>query len=259
MTRASITVEAGGVRPTLLSMVSTFAGAAAALAVIAHVIPELVALPASMLGIMPLYHRLNRQTTFDNDTRRRIYEHVEEMPGACIADIATIVGVSHSTASYHLDKLADFNLIASTQDGNKMRFFVRGGAYSEEERVSLAALDNAETRRVLRTIVDHPQSYRAELTELLGVSSPTVNWHLERLMRCDFVLETRAGRNRFLAVDRARAVRVLSSLVSKLETTEKDLSGISELLRGIVASDDPHGVRRNALHPAYAGGLTLRE
>ncbi len=210
----------------------------------------------SLGGVLPLYNRLSKASTFENDTRKRIFDHVEEMPGACIADVAGKVGVSHSTASYHLDKLNEFNLITSTQDGNKVRFFVKGGAFSEDERLSLSALENAETRRVLCTIIAHPMSYRAELTELLGVSSPTVNWHLDRLTRAALVSETRSGRNRYLQAERGRVTRILSGLLSKLETTGKNTDGIETVLREVLRSENV--VTRHAHRYARQSGEILQ-
>jgi DNA-binding transcriptional ArsR family regulator len=147
-------------------------GAAASLglaAATAH--SELASLSLPAVGLA-LYNRVQRDGSFENETRRRIFDYVRNRPGQSIAEIATTVGVSHSTASYHLERLMEFNLLASTQDGNKMRFFVNGGLFTEEERRVLAALSNGETRRVLATILANPGSYRAELTNLLHVSSP---------------------------------------------------------------------------------------
>lgn len=184
------------------------------------------------LAVAPiaLYHRVDRDGSFDNDTRRRIFEIVRVLPGSCIADIAGKVGVSHSTASYHLEKLSGFKLITATADGNKVRYFVNGGQFTEEERRVLSALDNAETRRVLQVIMNRPRCYRAELTEVLGVSSPTVNWHLDRLIACNLVSEEKQGRSRLLIVDRPRVDVLLGGLLSKLEHTGYDASGLQDLL-----------------------------
>jgi predicted transcriptional regulator len=184
----------------------------------------------TFIGPVLLYNRLNRGATFENPTRRRIFEYVKTMPGACIADIAQQVGVSHSTASYHLDKLCGFSLVTSNADGNKVRFFVNGGAFTEDERRVLSALDNVETRRVLAVIIRHPWSYRAELTALLNVSSPTVNWHLERLTGCGLVLENKSGRNRFLFADKTYVGSALQRLVDKLRDTGYDASGLEALV-----------------------------
>jgi predicted transcriptional regulator len=183
------------------------------------------------LGFMVLYNRVQREGSFENETRRRIFDQVRQRPGQSIAEIAAVVGVSHSTASYHLERLTEFNLLAATQDGNKMRFFVNGGLFTEEERRVLAALSNAETRKVLAVILANPGSYRAELTALLQVSSPTVNWHLSRLLAAGLVAEEPRGRNRYLFADPARLRTLFGTLSTKVHTTEYEASGLDELLR----------------------------
>lgn len=203
-----------------------FAWGFAAWAAWAWACPDLAWMPA-----LALYNRVQREGSFDNDTRRRIFEHVRARPGQSIAEIASLVGVSHSTASYHLERLLEFNLLASTQDGNKMRFFVNGGIFTEQERRVLAALSNAETRRVLATILAHPGCYRAELTGLLGVSSPTVNWHLARLLAAELVAEDQRGRNRYLFADANRLAPLLGELLHKLGDAPSEGRGIEELLR----------------------------
>lgn len=183
------------------------------------------------LGFMVLYNRVQREGSFENETRRRIFDQVRQRPGQSIAEIAAVVGVSHSTASYHLERLAEFNLLAATQDGNKMRFFVNGGLFTEEERRVLAALSNAETRKVLAVILANPGSYRAELTALLQVSSPTVNWHLSRLLAAGLVMEEPRGRNRYLFADPVRLRALLGTLSGKVHTTEYEAGGLDELVR----------------------------
>lgn len=185
----------------------------------------------SWLAALPLYNRVQREGSFENETRRRIFDEVRTRPGQSIAQIADVVGVSHSTASYHLERLSAFNLLAATQDGNKMRYFVNGGLFSEEERRVLSALSNGETRRVLSTILARPGSYRAELTHVLGVSSPTVNWHLSRLLASGLVAEEPRGRNRYLFADARRLKALFEALAAKVEGTQYDAGALAELLR----------------------------
>lgn len=186
---------------------------------------------ASAAGLLVLYNRVQREGSFENETRRRIFDQVRQRPGQSIAEIATTIGVSHSTASYHLERLMEFNLLAATQDGNKVRFFVNGGMFTEEERRVLAALSNGETRRVLAIILANPGSYRAELTALLHVSSPTVNWHLSRLLAAGLVIEEPRGRNRYLFADPHRLRHLFGTLAEKVRSTEYEAGGLEELLR----------------------------
>ena len=209
---------------------AALAGCGLAAALACWLWPALAPL-APALAAVPLYNRVQREGSFENDTRRRIFDSVRVRPGQSIAEIAQQVGVSHSTASYHLERLVEFNLLASTQDGNKMRFFVNGGTFTEEERRVLSALSNAETRRALAAVLAHPGCYRAELTVVLGVSSPTVNWHLARLLATGLVTEDHRGRNRYLFADRARLGRLLGALAAKVDGTEYDGRGIEALRR----------------------------
>jgi predicted transcriptional regulator len=211
------------------ALVPVALGAAGTITV-AWALPSVAPALAPAFACVFLYNRVRAEGSFENDTRRRIFDHVKSRPGQSIAEIATVVGVSHSTASYHLDRLLEFNLLASTQDGNKMRFFVNGGMFTEEERRILSALSNGETRRVLATILANPGSYRAELTQILKVSSPTVNWHLARLLGCGLVAEEQRGRNRYLFADANRLRGVFRTLAGKVGGTEYDGSGIGELL-----------------------------
>ena len=219
-----------GPGPTI-SRIGTLASGAAFSAVLASA-PDWAGVAwAPALGFMVLYNRVQREGSFENETRRRIFDLVRQRPGQSIAEIASVVGVSHSTASYHLERLLEFNLLAATQDGNKMRFFVNGGLFTEEDRRVLAALSNAETRRVLAVILANPGSYRAELTALLQVSSPTVNWHLSRLLAAGLVVEEPRGRNRYLFADPARLRGLFANLSTKVRTTEYESAGLDELLR----------------------------
>ncbi len=184
-----------------------------------------------LLGALVLYSRVQRDGNFENDTRRRIFDRVRTSPGESISQIATTIGVSHSTASYHLDRLVDFKLLTATPDGNKVRFFINGGIFTEEDRRVLSALTNQETRRVLATILANPGSYRAELTTILNVSSPTVNWHLSRLLAANLVREESRGRNRYLFADPVEVGTLLRELNGKVEDTHYDNKGLKDLRR----------------------------
>lgn len=212
----------GGPLPLLLL-------AAAPAALLAMAEPGL----ASRVLVVPLLavHGGRSSGALENDTRRDVYEHVRSRPGTPIAAVAEAVGVSHSTATYHLDTLADTGLVVSLEDGNKRRFFPNAGAYDEAERRCLAALENEGTRRCLAVLAAHGTSTRSSLAEALEVSIPTVNWHLDRLDDCGFLDEEDAGGSLSLRVETDRVEAVLGGLLEKLETSSYD----ADPLRGLAA------------------------
>jgi DNA-binding transcriptional ArsR family regulator len=103
--------------------------------------------------------------------------------------------------------------------------------FTEEERRVLAALSNGETRKVLAAVLTRPGCYRAELTQLLAVSSPTVNWHLARLLGSGLVTEEPRGRNRYLFADARRLRDVFGALQGKVRGSQYDEAGLAELMR----------------------------
>lgn len=183
----------------------------------------------SVLLLPLLAARGGRTGTLENETRCAIYEHVRDHPGTPIAGVAATVGVSHSTATYHLDTLAEADLVVSMEDGNKRRFFPNAGAYSETQRRCLAVLENQGTRRVLARLAEAEEpTSRSRMAAELDVSIPTVNWHLERLEACGFLDEEDRGAEIAIAL-RADAAEVLGSLLGKLEGTSYDVVHLQAL------------------------------
>ena len=187
----------------------------------------------------PISRNRHRRSGLEQDTRLKILEKAKRMPGLSIAEISALASISHSTASYHLGRLLESGMLASTPDGNKVRFFA-SGTLTEEDRRVLAALQNDETCRVLTAIAQNPQCYRAELTALLCVSAPTVNWHLKRLVGCGLVSEIPLGRNRYLFADKTKLQQAFGSLLGKLAETEYDTAGLVALREACLVSDLSH-------------------
>lgn len=189
---APLAAQSAGPLPFLGGDAATLLAAAAAVAV-----GLLIALP------LALYSKIRRDMTLVNDTRRAVFEAVVNHPGLSIQEVARRAEISHSTAAYHLDRLASAGLVVATGDGNKVRYYRNGGRFSEQERKLLPCLENAETVRVLETVLHRPWTYRAEVAQALGVTATTVNWHLKRLFGAGMLSEAREGRSAYLFVDRA--------------------------------------------------------
>ncbi len=192
---------------------------AASLAARAALVTAALALPALAVA---LYHRIRGNSTLDNETRKTIFDAVCGEAGLGVADVAAAARVSYSTASYHLDRLVKERMLVVTADGNKLRYYKNGGAFSEDERRVLPILKNDEAMRVLGAILERPGTYRAQVAQTLGVTATTVNWHLRRLADVGLVTEVRSGRAAALSADHDRIGVVLASLLPKLAPTEAE-------------------------------------
>ncbi|MGQ0537164.1 MAG: winged helix-turn-helix transcriptional regulator [Methanobacteriota archaeon] len=173
-----------------------------------------------LLTLLPLYSRINKEDGLENAKRKEIYEIVTASPGVTISEVARRSGVSHSTAAYHLGRLADLGLAVASGDGNRVRYFRNGGRVTDEERRLLTVLQSPEVLRVYEYIAHHPWCYRAEMAESLSVATPTVNWHLRPLLATGLVQESRNGRNAYLTADTKRFQSLYAGLRSKLSTSD---------------------------------------
>lgn len=185
-------------------------GALAAMAVMAALVG------APLVGGAALYHRIRSNHTLNNKTRQAVYDAVVRNPGIGVNDAARAAGCSYSTAAYHLERLVEERLLVASEDGRRARFFKNGGAFSQGEREFIPVLQSDECMAVMQVIVENPWCYRAEVAQKLGVSGPTVNWHLKRLMKVGVVKEMREGRVSYLYADKKLLAQLGANLIGKV-------------------------------------------
>jgi DNA-binding transcriptional ArsR family regulator len=149
-----------------------------------------------------LYHLIDRKNILHSEARQQVLEVVARSPGASIHEVAQAVGLSHPTARYHLDLLQRNGLILCLDRGNKMLYFCNRGDFTPQERELVALLRSPEAWRVYDTIASRPWIVRRELSDLLGISRTSVNWHLRGLMEAGLVVETREQGKGFLFASR---------------------------------------------------------
>jgi predicted transcriptional regulator len=165
---------------------------------------------------MALYHRIRSNHALNNKTRQMVYDAVVKTPGIGVNDAAKAANCSYSTAAYHLERLVEERLLVCSEDGRRARYFKNGGAFSQAEREFVPILQSQEAMNVLQVIVENPWCYRAEVAQKLGVSGPTVNWHLKKLMNVGAVKEMREGRVSYLYADKKVLTSLGANLIGKL-------------------------------------------
>lgn len=170
----------------------------------------------AILAPMALYHRIRSNHTLNNKTRQTVYDAVLASPGSGVNDAAKAANCSYSTAAYHLERLVEERLLIVSEDGRRARYFKNGGSFSQAEREFVPILQSQECMNVLQVIVENPWCYRAEVAQKLGVSGPTVNWHLKKLMTVGVVKEMREGRVSYLYADKKQLTTIGANLVGKM-------------------------------------------
>jgi DNA-binding transcriptional ArsR family regulator len=132
------------------------------------------------LVAVALYQRIRANKLLSHAARQRIADVVVARPGSTLVDIANATGLHYEVVAYHVGKLLAGGMLARGAEGKPMRLF-SVGALGPRERVAYTTLQREGTRRLFDAVAGEPGLTKAALCRKLGVSAPTVTWHLERL------------------------------------------------------------------------------
>lgn len=145
--------------------------------------------------LVPLYAKLTRRKVLDQATRQQVHDKVREDPGCTTRSVSSALGISWSTAAYHLRVLRHMDLITAKRQGRHDHYFITGES-TQSQQVVQAALQNPTTRRIARLVADRPGIIQKDVCEALGISPSTASDHLKRLRESGAVREERQWRTR---------------------------------------------------------------
>ena len=138
--------------------------------------------------LFPLYTKLKKEKVLDHYTRGKIHGYILANPGDHYNSIRKTLNISNSTFSYHLQVLERWGVIKSSRDGVYKRFYPsdmkvpdNGGKLKESQRL------------IIKKIRETPGISQKDIASFLGVSSSTVNYHLQELIKNNIVHQKRMG------------------------------------------------------------------
>ncbi|MFH0966073.1 MAG: winged helix-turn-helix transcriptional regulator [Methanobacteriota archaeon] len=127
------------------------------------------------------YRRITAKNILDHHTRRSLYDLICTYPGIDLSGLADLSGINENTLRYHLDRIAEEQVITTLMVGKSFHFFENHKKYSDEEQQFLSRFSSGQSGRILQTIRDQPGITRRELADILGVASPTVTRTVQNL------------------------------------------------------------------------------
>jgi DNA-binding MarR family transcriptional regulator len=137
--------------------------------------------------LVPLYTRLKKDEILDHYVRGKIHGYILANPGDHYNSIKKTLGISNSSFAYHLSVLEREGVIKSRRDGIYKRF------YPSEMRIPENGGLKESQRIIIETIKESPGISQKDIATMLGVSSSTVNYHLQDLIKDDIVITKRFG------------------------------------------------------------------
>ncbi len=132
--------------------------------------------------------------------RRLVLSYIENNPGAHLRKISKELGLAMGDTQYHLDILEKSGKIRSRKI-NFYRRYYSASILGDREEMILAFLRQETTKDILVYLIEHPHSTQSDLADFKSYSSPTISWHMSRLIEAGIVSKTREGKNIRYSID----------------------------------------------------------
>ena len=138
----------------------------------------------------------------ENQNRQKIFKYILDNPGTTMAEISKNLGINRGTLSYHLMMLDKQNRVIPYKTRGRIHYFLNESTYGEKEKAVLSALKNEKHRRIISEILSSGQITHETLAGRIGVSAPTINWHIRHLKEEGIVRADTDGRYTAYSIDR---------------------------------------------------------
>jgi DNA-binding MarR family transcriptional regulator len=133
-------------------------------------------------------------------TRRgAVYEHVRAHPGAHVRGIAKDLRLANGDLQYHLFWLEKHGFVKTKRSGF-YRLVYPTMVFQEAQEVLLGVLCQRTPREILLCILHDPNVTQGDIARSLGLSQPTVSWHMERLFQKGLIAKEGTSRGTFYKV-----------------------------------------------------------
>ncbi len=130
------------------------------------------------------------ENVLENDSRRAIYEFVQENPGTHLRATADALDLSTTNVLWHLRKLEDAELVNHKKfEGYKLLYPTEGGVEGKKQAIANAVLSNENASNVLEFILANPGAHQRQIARALDVNHGTVRWHLRKMNEAGLILQ----------------------------------------------------------------------
>ncbi len=152
---------------------------------------------------------IDPKKVLDLDVRRRIVDHVQAHPGLHLRGLADALDVAVSTLEYHCYQLQRHGHLTTREDGGFKAFYPAQGLDRRDKDI-LYVVRHEAPRRICAHLILHPGSTPKDLRAVVGLSAPTLSFHLKRLREAGLLDEEPMGRTKLLSLtDPERIANVL--------------------------------------------------
>jgi uncharacterized membrane protein/DNA-binding MarR family transcriptional regulator len=142
-----------------------------------------------LTAFAPLYTKVRREDVLLHETREMVYDYVKSHPGEHFRAIMNKLSLTNGTLAHHLYTLEKQEFIKSERDGPYKRFYPRGYKFTG----SVMEINGLQ-KKILDAIEEAPGITQKQLAKVLGISPPTVNYHIKTMTGARLVDVQRNGK-----------------------------------------------------------------
>jgi len=135
------------------------------------------------------------QDVLELETRREIYDLVNQHPGIHLSKISQILKMRISLVEYHLLFLEKHEIIKSDKETGYNRYYIKGQIGVEDKRY-LFILRQETMLEIILFLLKNDVSPHKLILENVKVSPSTLSYHLNKLLKNDIIELKRYGENK---------------------------------------------------------------
>ncbi|MFA4825591.1 MAG: winged helix-turn-helix transcriptional regulator [Methanoregula sp.] len=172
------------------------------------------------------FKRIARNNILASTVRNTLYTLIRSRPGISFVELSQEMGISRGALTYHLTLMRISKKIILLKNHGALSYFENSGKYGNGEQKVMKYLRQDTDNKILLSLARNPLMSRTDFEKILGVSGPTVSWHMKRLIDDGILNVRKDGRFSRYALSEA----TWSSLLKYCE----DVSGLPGQSSGAV-------------------------
>jgi predicted transcriptional regulator len=145
------------------------------------------------------------QESLDLENRRRIFNYIQDSPGAHIREISRDLNIYLSTLRYHLDYLEENKLITDKKENNLKIYFASGKLNSNEKKLT-PLLRQKRFRDIVLVILDSPRSTSSQIADRLSMNHSTASKYINILEDQEILSHEKVGREKMYHINGEKEV-----------------------------------------------------
>jgi len=127
------------------------------------------------------FRRIARNNILASTIRNTLFSLIRSRPGISFVELLQETAISRGALTYHLARMRITGKIILLEDHGITSYFENSGKYDLGEQKVLKYLRQDTDRQILVTLAGNPLMSRRDFEKILGISGPTITWHMKRL------------------------------------------------------------------------------